>query len=186
MNFMEEQLEKELLKQAISGDKKAIAALYDLHYQVIYRYVIYRVSDRTSAEDLTAEVFIRMIRKLPGYKDRGKPLLAWLYTIARNLVIDHHRSFGKENHLPIKDQVISDKAPGPVRRLQQRQDEQCFQKALDKLPESQRLILVYRFIEEFPTPKILELMGKSDRAIRSLQHRALRSLDKALREEKCI
>ena len=183
---MDEQQEKEFLRQGKKGNKQAIAALYDLHYQAIYRYVFYRVSDQTSAEDLTAEVFIRMIRKLPSYKDRGKPLLAWLYTIARNLVIDHHRSLEKDNHLPIKDQVISDETPGPVQQIQKHQEEECFQMALERLPESQRLILVYRFIEEYPTTKILELLGRSDRAMRSLQHRALRSLDKALLEENCL
>jgi RNA polymerase sigma-70 factor (ECF subfamily) len=183
---MDEFQERALLQDAKNGDKQAIAALYELHYPAIYRYIFYRLSDEASAEDLTTEVFIRMVQKLPGYKDRGKPILAWLYTIARNLVIDHHRAAEKIQKLPIKDQIIEDEGPGPAKEVQNRQIEDCFRRALARLPESQQLILVLRFIEEYSTPKILELLGKSDRAMRSLQHRALRSLEKALREEDCL
>ncbi len=183
---MDDKQEKAHLQKAVQGDQKAIAALYDLHYQAVYRYIYYRVNDQPAAEDLAAEVFIRMIRSLPGYRERGKPLLAWLYTIARNLVIDHHRSQAKAEELPIKDQLIKDQRPGPAKILQNRQEEDCFRKALKKLPESQRLILIYRYIEELSTSRILELLEKSDRAIRSLQHRALRSLEKALQEENCL
>jgi RNA polymerase sigma-70 factor (ECF subfamily) len=183
---MDQNQETELLKLVKKGDKQALAALYDLHYQAIYRYIFYRVSNQDLAEDLTADVFIRMLHKIPGYVDRGKPILAWLYTIARNLVIDYHRAQEKNQEKPIKDQILRDQSPGPAQLLQDRQEEDCFRRALKKIPESQRLILIYRFIEEYPTTRILELLEKSDRAMRSLQHRALRSLEKALREENCL
>ncbi|NQS91310.1 MAG: sigma-70 family RNA polymerase sigma factor [Chloroflexi bacterium] len=183
---MDEKQDKELLKRAKVGDKKAIAALYDQHYQAVYRYIFYRVSDQAAAEDLAAEVFIRMIRNLTGFRDRGKPLLAWLYTIARNLVIDHHRSNGNDDGIPIDDQIIQDLSPGPAQMLQNTQVEDCFRKALQKLPESQRQILIFRFVEDYETSRILELLDKSDRAVRSLQHRALRSMEKALIEENCL
>jgi RNA polymerase sigma-70 factor (ECF subfamily) len=144
------------------------------------------VDDQPTAEDLTAEVFIRMINKLPGYDQRGRPLLAWLYTIARNLVVDHHRDLNKGEHLPIKDDLLEDRDPDPIQQVQRNQTQDCFKKALTQLPEAQRSILIYRYVEEFSTPEILDLMEKSDRAIRSLQHRALRSLERALREENCL
>ena len=178
--------EKELLQKAKRGDKESIAAIYDMHYQAIYRYIYYRVSDSAAAEDLAADVFIRMLDKLPDYQDRGKPFLAWLYTISRNIVIDYHRSQSKTELIPIQEQIITDDLPGPSKQIEDRQVEDCFRKALERIPESQRLILIYRFIEKHPTPKILELTGKSDRAIRSLQHRSLRSMEKALREENCL
>ncbi|MFV1948904.1 MAG: RNA polymerase sigma factor [Anaerolineales bacterium] len=183
---MDENKGKQNLLKAKQGDKKAIAALYDTHHQAVYRYIFYRVSDAATAEDLVSEVFIRMIRKLPAYRDRGKPILAWLYTIARNLVVDHRRSLGRVDQLPIKDQIIEDENPGPAQQLQDRQAQDCFRKALVRLPESQRLILIYRYVEDYSTGEILELLGKSDRAIRSLQHRALKSLEKALLEENCL
>jgi len=89
--------ESKLLQRAQRGDKQAIAALYDLHYQAVYKYIFFRVNDQPTAEDLSAEVFIRMIKRLSTYQDRGRPLLAWLYTIARNMVTDHHRKDGKRD-----------------------------------------------------------------------------------------
>ena len=178
--------EEALLEKAQRGDKTAIASLYDAHYGAVFNYIHYRVDDQPTAEDLTAEVFIRMLHKLPGYIQRGRPLLAWLYTIARNLVVDHHRDLNKAEQLPIKDHLLEGEDRDPIQQVQENQTQDCFKKALTQLPETQRSILIYRFVDEFSTPEILELMDKSDRAIRSLQHRALRSLERALREENCL
>jgi RNA polymerase sigma-70 factor (ECF subfamily) len=183
---MYEKNEQKLLQGAQRGDKKAIAELYDLHYQAVYNYIFYRVSDQLTAEDLSAEVFIRMINKLPGYIDRGRPILAWLYTIARNMVIDNHRLMNKKEEIPIKEELLEDRIKNPDQQVQDRQTSDCFRSALEILPEAQRQLLIYRFINGFSTPKIIQLLNKSDRAVRSLQHRALRSLEKVLVEENCI
>jgi RNA polymerase sigma-70 factor (ECF subfamily) len=183
---MDDKKEKNLLQSAQRGDKKAIADLYDTHYRAIYNYIYYRVSDSQTAEDLSAEVFIRMINKLPGYVDRGRPFLAWLYTIARNMVIDHHRVEEKKVEVQIKEEVLEDRVLNPDQQVQVRQTEDCFRNVLSLLPESQRQLLVYRFINGFSTPKIIQLLNKSDRAVRSLQHRALRSLEQKLAEENCL
>ncbi len=178
--------EQKILQSAQRGDKKAIADLYDLHYRAVYNYIFYRVSNLQVAEDLSAEVFIRMINKLPGYIDRGRPILAWLYTIARNMVIDNHRIMDKKEEIPIKEELLEDRIKNPDQQVQDRQTSECFRSALELLPETQRQLLIYRFINGFSTPKIIQLLNKSDRAVRSLQHRALRSLEKVLVEENCI
>ena len=183
---MDDNKEKKLLRGAQRGDKKAIAGLYDTHYRAVYNYIYYRVTETQTAEDLSTEVFIRMINKLPGYVDRGRPFLAWLYTIARNMVIDHYRIEDKKRETPIKEEILEDQMLNPDQQLQARQTEDCFRKALNLLPETQRQLLVYRFINGFSTPKIIQLLNKSDRAVRSLQHRALRSLEKVLAEENCL
>jgi RNA polymerase sigma-70 factor (ECF subfamily) len=183
---MDDNQEKNLLRLAQQGDKKAIAALYNLHYQAVYNYIYYRVSSQQNAEDLSAEVFIRMIKKLPGYVDRGRPLLAWLYTIARNLVIDHHRISDKKDDIVLKEEIPEKRVPEPDQIMQEKQLSDCFRKALRQIPETQRQLLIYRFINGFSTPKIIHLLNKSDRAVRSLQHRALRSLERVLTEENCL
>ena len=183
---MNDTKEKNMLRKARTGDKKAIAYLYDLHYRAVYNYIFYRVSDLQAAEDLSAEVFIRMINKLPDYVDRGRPLLAWLYTIARNLVIDHHRIADKKEEVALKEEILENKIPGPDQELQDRQTSDCFREALKQLPEAQRQLLIYRFINEFSMTIIIQLLNKSDRAVRSLQHRALRSLERVLAEENCL
>ncbi len=178
--------ESKLLQKVQRGDKQAIAALYDLHYQAVYKYIFFRVDDQPTAEDLSAEVFIRMINRLNTYQDRGRPLLAWLYTIARNMVIDHHRTEGKREDLPIKDQILTDQQPGPSQLVQEDQAQNCYRRALNHLTETQRQVVVGRFIEERSIPEIAELVNKSERAVRSLQHRALKSLERALVEENCL
>lgn len=178
--------ESKLIQKAQRGNKQAIAALYDLHYQAIFRYIFFRVNDQLAAEDLSAEVFIRMINRLNTYQDRGRPLLAWLYTIARNKVTDHHRTEGKREDLPIKDQILTDQQPGPSQLVQENQEQDCYCRALIHLTETQRLVVVGRFIEERSISEIAELVDKSERAVRSLQHRALKSLERALVEENCL
>ena len=77
-----------LIQQARQGDAAACAALYDRHYDAVYRYCYYHVGDVALAQDLASEVFVRMIENLATFDERGRPLLAWLYTIARNLIAD--------------------------------------------------------------------------------------------------
>lgn len=178
--------EKELILRAQEGNKQAIGALYGLNYQAVYNYVYYRVSDAQTAEDLTAEVFIRMVRRLPGYIDRGRPLLAWLYTIARHLVADHHRSRKKQQLVSVLEQELDPSSEDPRQEVELQQERDCFRAALKRLPESQRQLLIFRFIDGYPTREIMKLLEKSDRAVRSLQHRALRSMQNALVEEDCL
>ena len=106
--------EAHLVRRAQKGDREAIAALYDCCYDSVFTYIYYRVSDQQCAEDLTTEVFVRMISVLPDYVDQGRPVLAWLYTIARNLVIDHYRS-QKIEFMPLNDRLVGDGGKGPGR-----------------------------------------------------------------------
>ena len=178
--------DKELIRQAQEGDSIAIGTLYAMYNQVVYNYIFHRVSDTHTAEDLTAEVFIRMVRKLPGYTDRGRPLVAWLYTIAKNLIVDHHRVQKKRILVSLLDEELDSSDEGPHQEVEDKQEQDCFRQALKRLPESQRRLLIYRFIDGYETNEIMKLLEKSDRAVRSLQHRALRSLRIALNEEDCL
>ncbi|HFD40054.1 MAG TPA: sigma-70 family RNA polymerase sigma factor, partial [Anaerolineae bacterium] len=83
--------EKQIIQRAQTGDRAALATIYREHYTAIFNYLFYRLGDQATAEDLTAEVFVRMVDKIESYRYRGKPILAWLYTIARNLLINHQQ-----------------------------------------------------------------------------------------------
>lgn len=183
---MDDKQPNRIISRAQQGDKQAIAALYDRHFQAVYNYIYYRVSDQFTAEDLSTEVFIRMLDKLPGYVDRGRPLLAWLYTIARNLVIDHYRTLETMAPAGLKEDHLKSDQPEPPQVVQDMMTQDCFRSALSRIPETQRLMLVHRFINGFSFQEITSLLDKSDRALRSLQHRALKSLESALREENCL
>lgn len=90
---MKRQREQALIRAAQRGDQNAFAALYRAYVDKIYRYIFFRVESTQTAEDLTAEVFLRMVEGLPNYEDRNTPLLVWLYRIAHARVIDHYRRY---------------------------------------------------------------------------------------------
>ncbi|MBS3749977.1 MAG: sigma-70 family RNA polymerase sigma factor [Anaerolineales bacterium] len=178
--------EKKRIQRAQCGDKEAIAALYDQHYEAIFNYLYYRVGHLSIAEDLTADVFLRMIDNLASYKDQGRPFLTWLYTIARNRVIDHYRKEDGKNPLPIKEERIAGSTGIPRQHVQDQEMSFCFTKALHHLTENQRRVIIHKIIDQRSTRETAKLLQKSEGAVRSLQYRALEALEKALREEKCL
>ena len=107
------QNEAGLVQRARCGDSEAVAAIYAQYQQAVFTYVYYRVSDQECAEDLTAEVFVRMMTKLPDYIEHGQPILAWLYTIAHNLVIDHYRHSNERQDMPLEDSLIAGEGGHP-------------------------------------------------------------------------
>ena len=101
---------EQTIQRARQGDEKAIAALYEMHADVIYRYILYRVPTSHDAEDLTAEVFLRMVEGLPKYKITGAPFESWLYRIASARIADFYRR-NKRQQETMLDERISDSQP---------------------------------------------------------------------------
>ncbi len=175
--------EAQLVRRALQGDREAIASLYDCCYASVFTYVFFRVSDQECAEDLTTEVFVRMISMLPGYIDQGKPLLAWLYTIAHNLVIDHYRN-RKIETMPLDERLVDRDGKHPARRSEEREAQKILGRAMEKLTEEQRLVIQLKFIEDYEIGEIAAIMNRNERAIRSLQHRALAALLRVFQQER--
>jgi RNA polymerase sigma-70 factor, ECF subfamily len=179
--------EARLIRQAQRGDAVACAALYDRHYDAVFRYCYYRVNDVSLAEDLASEVFVRMVEKLDSFRIRGRPLLAWLYTIARNLVTDAYRNDGRASHLPLEEAstVSTDGERALVQRVDRRLSADCLAAVLDRLTCEQRQVILLKFVEDLNNAQVARLMAKSEGAIKSLQHRALNALRRALEKERC-
>ncbi len=177
--------EKELIKHAQQGDLEAVAAIYSQHQPAVFTYIFYRVSDQDCAEDLTAEVFVRMLAKLAEYADQGRPLLSWLYTIARNLVVDYYRKTHERNSMPLKENLISSDIGHPVNETESQLAQECLARAMDQLTEEQRQVVLLKFVEERDIADVSLILGKNERAIRSLQHRALATLHRAMQKEHC-
>ncbi len=159
--------------------------LYERYRSSVFSYIFFRVSDQESAEDLTAEVFVRMLMKLDTYVHKARPILAWLYTIARNLVIDHYRDNGKLRTMPLDEALAADDNGQPAKIAQQRLDHECLARAIEQLTEEQRQVIMLKFIDGRENDEVAEIMGKNERAIRSLQHRALVALQKQLEQDTC-
>jgi RNA polymerase sigma-70 factor (ECF subfamily) len=169
----------ELVARAKRGDRKAVAALYQVYAQAIFRYVACRVPTNADAEDLTAEVFLRMMKGLSAYQATGAPFEAWLYRIAASRVADYYRkaSRGRQNEL---SETTLDQAPLPEEQILQRQTLDLLRHALRQLPEDHQTILILRFVERKSHEEVAQLLDKTVSAVKSAQYRALKRLTQLL------
>lgn len=175
---------EQIVTQAVQGERAAIGVLYENYVAMIYRYVVYRVSSAIDAEDLTAEIFVKMIEGLPKYRHTGAPFEAWLYRIAFARVTDFHR-----RHRRVQSEVtdaFSDDAPSPEEHLQDAQEVETLRQALSGLSDEQQNILVLRFIERKSHQEVADITGKSVSAVKSIQHRALIDLAARLGSEEKV
>jgi RNA polymerase sigma-70 factor (ECF subfamily) len=174
--------ERRLVEFAKSGDPDAFATLYDGYIERIYRYIYFRVADEQTAEDLTSQVFTKAWEKLGRYKPGGAPFIAWLYTIARNAVIDHYRT--RKEMVPLDDAVnLSADGPAPEQVVEYQFEAESLRVALKTLTEDQLQVLILKFIAGMSTDEIADQLGKRAGAVRALQMRALQALARQMEEE---
>ncbi len=173
--------EKNLIEKAKQGDSACFGILYNNYLPQIYRFILLKVNSKTEAEDLTHEVFLNAWQNLPKYKDQGFPFSSWLYQIARNRTIDHFRTkkpiasidaFAEEkielvntNNLNIDDFLQIG----------------LIKSAIHELKEEHQNVLIMRFIEDMSPAQIANILGKSEGAIRLIQHRAILELRELLK-----
>lgn len=156
---------------------EAVGELYNRYHESVFRYIWARVSDQQLTEDLTGDVFTRMVVNLSKYRLTGAPFLAWLYSIARNLVIDHYRKAGTRNHLPLEqvENIIEDE-----QNLSQVVENQMFieqvQRALKELNPTRQDVLILRFIMGLSLKEVASILRKTIGSIKVTQHRALNEL----------
>lgn len=170
-----------LVARAQSGETAVIGELYDRYHLSIFRYLYYRVGDQQAAEDLTSEVFLRMIRSLNGYRSQSVAFEAWLFQIARNLAIDYYRKMNDGNVTPLEEHHISERE-NPEQRLERRLTSELLTKALARLNEMQRDVIVLRFINGLSISQVAQALHKSEDAIKALQRRGLSALREILSE----
>lgn len=171
-----------LVQLAQQGSATALVEIYERHYHAIYVYLYCRVGDRQTAEDLAADVFVRVVDKIHTFVPREKPLLAWLYTIAANRLMDHHRQNGRVHWLPLTEAARATDGD-PVQQAQARSTETDVRQALLQLTEEQRQVIVLKFVEGRSNAEVGALLGKNEGAIKALQHRALATLRRLLSTE---
>jgi RNA polymerase sigma-70 factor (ECF subfamily) len=171
----------ELIHRAQDGDQAMVAALYEHFNRGIFRYLYYRVGDRQTAEDLTSEVFVRMLRFISGFRPPSSTFQAWLFQIARNVANDHFRKSGSHplselsEALPAESTALDDAVERHLTTERLRQ-------AVLLLSESQRDVIVLRFISTMPISDVAQALNKSEDAIKGLQRRALMTLRNILTE----
>lgn len=172
--------EQELVERARNGDEDAVTLLYEMHVDSIFAYIRYRVHSDVTAEDITSEVFLRMVRGIAGYRDQGAPFRAWLFRIAANLLTDHYRKHGKTSEVAIPEHYESDDT-NPFDYVLQEDERHHLRMAIQSLPVEYQDLLVLRFVEDLPHTEIARILNKSAMALRAMQYRALKALAEALR-----
>lgn len=171
--------EARLVKRAKRGEREAIATLYRRYAPAIHRYVGYRVPEHAAVEDLTAEVFLRMVEGLPRYRLNGVPFEAWLYRIAAARVADYYRKRSRHPEEKLSD-AEPDNGMSPEGKLQVQEEQAELRAALRQLSPEHQDILLLRFVERKSHAEVASLLGKSVTAVKSAQHRALCNLAELL------
>lgn len=169
----------EVITEAKAGNIEAVGILYDRYHQDIFRFVLSRVHNYQLAEDLTGEVFTRMVQHLPNYRQLSLPFRAWLYRIASNLMVDHFRKEGNQTQLDIEHAPVT-LGDSPALIVDRQLTMEAVQKALDKIDEVQRDVVLLRFIMGLPLAEVAQTLNRSVASIKTLQHRGLKSLRVAL------
>jgi RNA polymerase sigma-70 factor, ECF subfamily len=176
MNMVNSETIETIVQRARLGDKEAFGVLYTTYFTPLYRYMYFRVKNKLDADDLTQEVFLKAYAAFPRYTYAGGSPLAYFYTIARNLLIDHYR----KKTVPVADEGAAEKlrddTPGAEALAIQKEEYERVRAHMMVLPEDQQEALTLRFIEELSTQEIAALMEKNEAAVRQLQSRGLRTL----------
>jgi RNA polymerase sigma-70 factor (ECF subfamily) len=166
-----------LVRAAKSGDASAFGELYERYRDAIYRYCLSRTGTAHDAEDLTSDVFVKALHSLDRYQERGLPFVAFLYRIARNAAIDRSRTLKQPLSV---DELVTE--PASRQNVEADAtlaiDRSILIAALTKLKKDHRDVIVMRFIEGYSALEVAAALGKTEGAVRTLQHRALERLRK--------
>jgi RNA polymerase sigma-70 factor (ECF subfamily) len=174
-----------LLERAREYDPQALAAIYDAYAEPIYRYLYRFVGDAAQAEDLTSEVFTKLLQVLNTRRAPCEKLQGWLYRVAHNLAVDWWRKQARQVHTSLQEELISDGA-SPAAVVETRLVLQQLRAAIAQLTPDQQRVILLRFGEGYKIAEVAHLMGKSVGAVKVLQHRAVKRLRKLLDREEVI
>ena len=155
--------------EAAQNDPGRFAELYEEHFERIYAYVLRRISNRTEAQDITADVFQQALANLKRFEWRGAPFAAWLYRIAANAVADHFQRASRQSPAPPPESSTEENYDDVERRA-------ALFRSVDRLPPDQRRVIVMRFGEEKSIREVARELGRSEGAVKQLQWRGLQSL----------
>ena len=174
---------RRLVERAQQGDREALEELYLIHFDRIYSYLHMSVGNRHDAEDLTTQTFLKMLESIGKFRWQSAPFSAWLFRIAHNLAMDHFRS--RRRWQPEEDvpEPIGEEEPSAELEAMQSIGRQSMLELIETLSSEQQQVLTLKFVFNLPNAEVAAILDKSEGAIKSLQHRALVSLQKQLNLE---
>lgn len=155
-------------------DREAFGELYERYVSRIYNYIYYRTTNHQEAEDLTAKVFVRALRHIENYDERGVPFSAWLYRIAHNLVANWHRDRSRRKIIPLDDFVSkSETSDQPETLAEQEEERKHLLESLHRLTPDRQQLLILKYVERLSNAEIGRVMEKTEGAVKSLYYRTL-------------
>jgi len=169
---------RRLVEFAQQGDREALEALYLLHFDRIYSYLHMSVGNRHDAEDLTTQTFLKMLEAIGRFRWRSAPFSAWLFRIAHNLAMDHFRTTKRwqpEEEVPEPEGAEASSAEDEALQSIGRRS---MLELIENLSHDQQQVLTLKFVFNFSNGEAATILGKTEGAVKSLQHRALTSLQK--------
>jgi RNA polymerase sigma-70 factor (ECF subfamily) len=170
--------DKVFLERALRFDRDALAAIYDFYHPLIYKYILNRVDEPEIARDLTGELFKRFLQTLQRSQVITN-LRAWLFRAAHNLVIDHYRRREHRRHLQLNE-TLPAAGPEPAIIAAAHLQADAVRKAISQLTPDQQQVITLKFLVGFSNQETADILQKPVGAVKSLQHRALASLQRQL------
>ena len=174
---------KKLIESAKKGDAEAFGKLYDLYIDKIYGYVFYKVGHEEEAKDLTENIFLKVLEKIRYYRGGEGSFSVWLFTIARNTVINYYRDRSRAQTISLENtEEKQGKETSPEEAVLKEDSARLIHQAISQLTEEQQQVIILRFFSNLSNREIGKVIGKSEGAVKSLQHRALKSLYRIIRK----
>lgn len=167
----------QLVEAAQTGDAAAFGELYDRYHDVVFRFLVHKVQNRTTAEDLLSDTFLRAFRAIEKVSYQGKDVGAWFITIARNLVLDHFKS-GRFRNETFPGEVVEPADPGrsAEQDVMDRVTREVLLRAMQQLNADQRECITLRFLHGLSVAETAVAMERAEGAVKALQHRAVKRL----------
>ena len=173
---------RKLVDRAQQGDRAALEELYLIHFDRIYSYLHVSVGNRHDAEDLTTQTFLKMLEAIDRFRWQSAPFSAWLFRIAHNLAMDHFRSRRRWQPEAEVPEPLDSEEPSAELEAMQAIGRESMLELIEKLSPEQQQVLTLKFVFNFPNGDVAKILDKTEGAIKSLQHRALASLQKQIAE----
>jgi RNA polymerase sigma-70 factor, ECF subfamily len=171
---------RRLVERAQAGDRQALEELYLLHFDRIYSYLHMSVGNRHDAEDLTTQTFMKMLESIKRFQWQAAPFSAWLFRIAHNLAMDHFRATRRWQPEEDVPEPAGETEPSAEAAALQSIGRQSMLELIEDLSQEQKQVLTLKFVFNLPNAEVATILGKTEGAIKSLQHRALVSLQKQI------
>lgn len=163
-------------------DEHAIAEVYDGYAPALYRYAYRLLGHQSTAQEIVADTFYRLLVALKNGGGPDKNISAWLYRVAHNLVVDYYRSAPRQETLPIES-IQVEQPENEQDRILVQEDQKEIRKALWKLTDLQQQVIALRFLEGLSNEEVAAIMGKTVGSVKALQHRALVSLKRIMEKD---